>query len=265
MSNESISIRSLGLEGAPNFRDLGGYRSAGGRKVRHGCLYRAESLAALSNNDLEVIRKRGIALIVDLRSGHEKQLHPNRLPVGHATESLSIDIDNDLQARDASLFNILKVNPTAEGARHVLLATYRRMPQNFGRHFPRLFERLADGDCPPAVFHCTLGKDRTGFAVAIILYALGVSLETIYADYLATAAFIDPVRLGTALAQVIQPHLDGPAGEGVIETILGVERDYLDAAIEMVESEYGSLERYLDVVVQLTDDKRERLQSRLLE
>lgn len=253
------------LEGAPNFRDLGGHPGAGGRPVRPGLVYRSESLAGLSDRDVETIGGLGIGLVIDLRSANEKRAQPNRWPRGGAAETLSIDIDADLRAGNDALLGILKSSPTRAGARQMLQATYRLMPQSFGPHLAGLFDRLAAGDCPPAVVHCTVGKDRTGFVAAMLLFALGASRQTVYGDYLASADYADPGRMGATVAEVMHGRLGIPVDGDVVATLLGVHGDYLDAALAGIEAEHGSVDGYLQRVGGLTGEKRERLQARLLE
>lgn len=259
------SRRNVGLDGAPNFRDLGGYPGADGRVVRCGLVYRSESLAGLSDRDLEVLRRLGIGLVVDLRSAGEKRAQPNRWPQGLPAETLGLDVDADLRAGNDDLLGILKASPNREGASRLLLATYRSLPLGFGRHLARLFDRLSGSDCPPAVMHCTVGKDRTGFLAAMLLFALGVPRSSVYEDYVATADFADPARLAPSIAEVLRRRLGSEPDAAVTETLLGVHRDYLDAALAAVESDYGAIDRYLETVGGLNAGKRERLRARLLE
>lgn len=254
----------VGLDGAPNFRDLGGYRNGDGRVVRHGRVYRSESLTWLTDRDLDVLRELAIGLVIDVRSAHEKHTQPSRWHAGPRPELLSCDIDADLRAGNQPLISILRARPDPEGAREMLRTTYAVMPVAFAGQLAGLFARLADADCPPAVLHCTVGKDRTGFIAAMLLFALGVPREAVYEDYLRTARVARNPRLEETLGDIVRSQVGREPDAAMMDALFGVEAEYLDAALQRIDKEYGSVDRYLAVAGGLDGSTRAGLQARLL-
>lgn len=254
----------VGLEGAPNFRDIGGYRNQSGRVFRTGLVYRSESLSYLTDADLEKLRTLSIGLVVDIRSSHEKRQQSSRWPPDRPRRTLFCDVDADLRAGQEPLISALRASPSVEGARQLLRESYGVMPTAFARHLFGIFAQLARADCPPAVLHCTVGKDRTGFLTAMLLFALGMSRETVYEDYLFTAHMPRNPRLAATLAGILRPQLRVDLDPAVMDTLLGVEAEYLDVALQSIERSHGSVECYLAVAGGLDSDTRKRLQERLL-
>ncbi|WP_018989714.1 tyrosine-protein phosphatase [Aromatoleum toluclasticum] len=260
----AVGQRRIGLDGAPNFRDLGGYRNGEGRVVRHGQVYRSDALTWLTDRDLGILRELGIGLVIDVRSAHEKHTQPSRWHAGSPPEVLSCDIDADLRAGTQPLISILRARPDREGARAMLRTTYAVMPAAFAGHLAGLFARLARSDCPPAVLHCTVGKDRTGFVAAMLLFALGMPREVVYEDYLHTARVARNPRLEETLGDIVRSQVGREPDAAMLDALFGVEAEYLDAALRRIDQEYGSVDRYLRVAGGLDDDTRAGLQARLL-
>jgi protein-tyrosine phosphatase len=163
--------RLIALEGAVNFRDLGGYRAGGGMRTRWRVLFRADGLGDLTEADLDVLRSLGIRTVVDLRSGDE-------------LERGRYDVDAHPVAFHH--FPIIERLPDPEefDRRPGLLGSqYQEMLRDAGAQIVAALGVLADPDALPAVFHCSAGKDRTGVLSAMVLSLLGVDEEVVVADY----------------------------------------------------------------------------------
>ncbi|MGF6970244.1 protein-tyrosine phosphatase [Paraburkholderia sp. WC7.3g] len=253
---------NLMLDGAPNFRHLGGMPTGDGRRIRSGRLFRSGSLAALTVRDRDIVAKLGIRLICDLRGDGERTAAPNRWRHDQGVEEMHMDISADLRAGDSTLLEILKREPNAQGARRMMLQTYRNLPAAFARPLRGLFTRLADDDCLPVIFHCTAGKDRTGFLAAIILHALGASRETIYCDYLSGAG---SERLRESAAQAMTIHFGRMLDASIIDVLAGVDERYLDEAFAAMAASHGSVDRYLEHTAGLDRPQLCRLRDILLE
>ena len=177
------SGRRIELEGAHNVRDLGGYRIADGRVIRHGRLFRADGLANLTTDDLDVIDALGIRTVIDLRSSTELEDRGRfpfeRYPV--AFHHLPI-IDATWMESDVPVFP-----DTADGAVDFLVWAYHDMLEAGADRFAHAISVLALAETTPAVFHCAAGKDRTGILTALVLGGLGVDDEVIAADFGLTA------------------------------------------------------------------------------
>lgn len=221
--------RTFALAGASNFRDLGGYAGLDGRSVRWRALYRSDHLAGLTQEDARVLAGLGLARVVDFRGVGESTGPSAALPALRY-QALPIEPTVVQRAKELALTGQAMTAPIAAG---LMRETYRAFVSDNQAQFAGLFAQLLD-EGAPLVFHCTAGKDRTGFAAALILLALGVSRETVVQDYLLTNA------LYRRPAQV-----EGSAPAPVLDVIWSVQTDFLDAALQTVERDFGDLPRYL--------------------
>ena len=163
--------RLIRLEGAVNFRDLGGYPVGGGWRTRWRVLFRADGLGDLTPTDFDTLRALDIRTVIDLRSGDE--LERGRF---------------DVDAHPVTFYHfpIIEKLPDADefDRRPGLLGSqYQEMLRDAGMPIRSVLEILASPDALPAVFHCTAGKDRTGVLSALVLSLLGVDEESVVADY----------------------------------------------------------------------------------
>jgi protein-tyrosine phosphatase len=178
-----VRQRLVALDAAHNFRDMGGYVTADGRRTRWELLYRADGLGSLTDGDLEVVRELALRTVIDLRSHRELQSR-GRFP-------------HDKIAVDFAHLPILDVlwdeeeRPRDGDAESFLLEAYEDMLRQGASRFAAAITRLAEPGALPAVFHCAAGKDRTGLLAALVLSALGVDREEVLADYALTTAGIE--------------------------------------------------------------------------
>lgn len=250
------------LTGATNFRSLAGLPAAGGRRIRPHALMRADRLADLTAEDWRSLAGTGIATICDLRSDEERAEHPNRVPPQLVLRELHCDIRNDLRA-DPSLARLLVDDPTARGAERVMVEIYRRFPAYMGGTLATMVDHLLAGGAPLLV-HCSAGKDRTGFVVAMLLHALEVPEQLIRQDYLASRQWpgreTHRASLAARLGSIIPPH-ELPAA---VDTVLDVREAYLDAAMDALHAEFGSVRRYLETAAGVDATRIDRLRNDLL-
>ncbi|UCV23627.1 tyrosine-protein phosphatase [Ferribacterium limneticum] len=232
------------LEGAPNFRDFGGYQSADGRYLKRGKLFRSDTFSLLTASDFEQLASLGLRLVCDLRSLIEVNHRPTRWPEVWRPEVLHMDITADLRSGDRSVIDVLRDDPTERGAEAMMLETYRMIPEVAGLHLRELFCRLADGDALPLVIHCTAGKDRTGVFVALIQQALGVSRKDVFANYLLTHRYRDE-KFEASVADAITLALGSKPLPEVVKAVADVRESYLDAALRTIDKDFGSLDNYL--------------------
>ncbi len=224
----------LQLTGATNFRSLGGLPAAGGRRIRPHALMRADRLIGLDERDWSALTRAGLATICDLRSEAERAEHPNRLPPGLEVHELNCH------------------DPTARGAERVMIEIYRRFPGYMGRTLTAVVERLLAGGAPMLV-HCSAGKDRTGFVVAMLLHAL-----------LASRHWPGAVHHRASLAARLGRFMPAEEVEAAVDTVIDVREVYLDAALAAAGAEFGSIDRYLEIAAGLDATRREQLRARLL-
>jgi protein-tyrosine phosphatase len=248
-----------GIAGAGNFRSLGGLPTRDGRRIRAHFLMRSDRLCHLTPEGWEQLVATGLTTICDLRSREECAQHPNCVPAGLPIDEVACEVRNELRG-EQSLVRMLIERPDALGAEALMIEIYRRLPQQMAPVLTRIGERLLRGGAP-LLIHCTAGKDRTGFAVAMLLHALGVPQDEIERDYLASRTWLyaplHRVQIAKGLATTVPPE----AVDAVIDPMLDVREVYLRASFETVTKDFGSLERYLDIAVGLDSDKRAQLRE----
>ncbi len=242
--------RLVALQGARNFRDLGGYAGHDGRPLRWRTLFRSDHLGALTEADRATLARLGLARAFDFRGRAERAARPYELPgvVQHPLpiEPVVVQRMQDLVAAGQTL-----TGPVVE---RLMKDLYRALVTDQADVFAELFAHLLDAREGASVLHCTAGKDRTGFAVALILLALGVSREQVLADYLLTNELLTPPAL---------PATRTPPE--ALQVLWRVQQDFLDAALHAVDADHGGIERYLRERLGVSDAARRTLAARYLE
>lgn len=262
----TVLDRRIQLVSVMNMRDLGGLPVSGGT-LAPGQVYRSASLAELSDEDGIAFSERQITTVYDFRMASERDEAPDRVPSTIA--SISLDVFADNTAAAAAQVGGVLANPAllaqsgvgSDGAKF-LEAAYRDIValSSAQKSYREFFQGLADGSREGAVlFHCTTGKDRTGWAAAALLGLLGASDEVIRADYLQT---------NTDLLPALQPKIDQATAAGVdpelLRDFLGVKESYLNAAYDEVNQRFGTIENYFTVGLGLTPAEIEALRERLI-
>jgi protein-tyrosine phosphatase len=228
VSIESPGRRSL-LDGASNFRDLGGYSTVDERVVRMGRLFRSGALHALTDADLERLRALGVRVAVDLRPPEEQLAEPTNAPF---LRIVHVPLMRGERTGDPSAL--------ANGDGY-LRDRYAEIVLDRASEIGTIFRSLALEDGLPAVIHCAAGKDRTGVVSAIILLALGVDEPTVLDDYELTSVYAAAARVEELTAKLSASGLP-PA---VVAGLLGTSRSALSDAIAGLREEYGTVEDYL--------------------
>ncbi|HEY8121848.1 MAG TPA: tyrosine-protein phosphatase [Myxococcota bacterium] len=260
---EHVKKRHLALEGAPNFRDLGGYETSDGHSVKWGELYRSDNLASLTDADLERVSALGIQLVCDFRAKQEKEDEPDRLPAAHppAVAELEIGAENfvvkDLRER------IQSGDLAGVDLRGMMIEGNRQFATTFAPQYAAMFERITQPENLPALVHCTAGKDRAGFASAMILSVLGVPRETVMEDYLLTNFY-------TAAATerrlwMIKAYSLFRVDRDALRPLFGVEPAYLEAAFAAIDDNYGDFDTYRRDALGLDDAEVAAFRALLLQ
>jgi protein-tyrosine phosphatase len=260
--------RSLGLVGAPNARDLGGLTVADGRRVRTGLVYRAPALGRLTEQDVQRLGRCGLTDLLDLRHGSEIEVAPpDRLPPGlHVAHIPIFDpahpvftyVSAVLLGHDLAAYSEL----SAAGTPGAMLAIYGWFVTSpAGRTgFGTALHRIVDGN-GPLLYHCSAGKDRTGWLTAMLLTALGADRDAVYADYELTnevsAAGNESLLSAIATSRGVDADLLRP--------VLLASPAYLDEAFAAADREFGGVDGYLRDGLGLDEDDITRLRARLLE
>jgi protein-tyrosine phosphatase len=252
--------RRLGFEGVQNFRDLGGYRVAGGGRTRWGRLFRADSLHKLTAADQHAFDQLGLRVVVDLRGDRERETHPN--PIAHAVQvavtgrpPAADDRTTDADARERAEFAA-----SLDGER-VLRDLYVGMLEHSPALFHRIFSSFAGRHGLPAVFHCHAGKDRTGVVAAITLLALGVSEADVLDDYVLTRRYWGPENQRDSFANMLDMGMSPEAAAGV----LGAPRWAMEDMLGALDARYGGAEAYLTTTVGLSAAELDTLRAALVD
>lgn len=239
------------LEGGSNFRDFGGYRAADGAIVRRGLVFRSAHLGGLTDADRAALDKLGVRTIVDLRGVNEAAETPHLIE-GLACKVVGAHIEPQLGEQLRAGVENGTLTPFV--VMDLLTDHYRDYPRRCAPGFRTLFTTLSDGTHRPLVFHCTAGKDRTGFASALLLTLLGVPWDDVMEDYLRTN------ELWTGHVGRY-PELDLDTRAAIVEA----RRPYLEAAFAAVREDYGSAEAFAEKALGIDAKARERLKAELLE
>jgi protein-tyrosine phosphatase len=242
-------IRHFNLIGASNFRDLGGYIGKDGRAVRWRQIFRSNHLGHLTSADVAVLRGIGLRTAFDFRGSDERgeavcaidEITVHSLPVEPTVVAT-------LRARLASGKALSSIDGV-EVMRESYIGYVRQNTQRYRSLFVHLL-----GESAPLVIHCTAGKDRTGFACALILHALGVPEGVISEDYLLTNRFYRR-----------DPSVTNDLPYDVLQVLGSVESSFLGAAFDAIRLDYGDLQGYLNEGLGLGATERAILQARYLE
>ena len=242
-----IPIRHLKLQGASNFRDVGGYPAAEGRTTQWRRIFRSNHLGHLTEADIEIVRGLGVKRAFDFRGSDERtaavckveEIKVHSLPI---EPTVVAALRARLQARALSSGDALDI----------MRESYRGYVRLNTHSFRELFTQILQ-DNAPLVIHCTAGKDRTGFACALVLHALGVPDQVIADDYLLTNRFYRR-----------DPNASPDLPDEVRQAIGSVEASFLAAGFETVRADYGGLENYFREGLGLGTEERKELKARYL-
>lgn len=232
------------LDSASNFRDLGGYRTADGRTVRSGVVYRSNKLSSLTEADQQKMLGEGITLDVDMRNASERKEAPDRIPAGiHYQVADVVSINHGIWFHEfvpVTLGRALVDAYVTDSSNVGQSIGYPFMVSYRGADFAfrDLLTAIAGNRAGGTVFHCSAGKDRTGWGAAILLSVLGVPRATIEADFMKSNTY-----LGRNDA---------------------VDLSWLNAAFEQVKHLYGSMDAYVRKGLRVSQATINTLRARLL-
>ena len=270
----SISAQTLNLTGVQNARDLGGYVTEGGRKVKPGVLLRTAQLADANDTDIQtLVNTYHLKQVIDLRTTAEVTEAPDPVIEGVTDTNLKI-IDENASADDKSAtmaktysksFDSVQglVDLVQNGAVTDDLYTGVLSSQYAQQRYHDFFEMLLANPDGAMLFHCKSGKDRTGEAAVLLLTALGVDRETCIRDFALTNDF-DQAYIKAVVAQAKKITQD----ESVLNTVaglVGVNPSYMEKLFDEAEAQYGSMMGFIKQGIGLTDDEIEQLRDMYLE
>lgn len=256
----------LGIASVPNLRDVGGYTTANGSVVRRGLVYRSSQLNPVSADDMEKIADLKLKNDFDLRTAEERAAKPDELPPGVKNVWLNVLADSEgVSAAEVEkiLSNPKDANEALGGgkAAAAMIKSYRDVIalQSANAAFRQLFLDLGQPDQLPSLFHCTTGKDRTGWAAAALLTLLGVPEDEVYKDFLRSNDYVLP-----AYKTYIDRFVAAGGDPSIPRDLLGVRAEYLQASFDQVKAQYGSIGNYFEKGLGIDAARQQKLRDRFL-
>jgi len=249
------ATREVKLEGAVNFRDLGGYKTKSGKKVKMNVLYRSAALNTLTDKDLEKLSTLHIKYDFDFRGPYEVKTAPDKIPTGTTRISLPAGSENIGDS------NYMKNMGKYLKSDSFMMSFYTVLTPFKDRYTPLFDSLLSNKTISPMLFHCTAGKDRTGIAAALILYALGVDEQTIFEDYEATNYY----RRNENAKSIAQMTKYYGLDEKIASNLMGAKKEYIAATFATIRSNFGTIESYLEMELGLNAAKINKLRKIYLE
>jgi len=254
-----IGERRLPLQGAVNFRDLGGYQTIDGRRVKWGKIFRSDHLSRLTDRDLVFLQRLKVQCVCDFRTLTEARKRPDRFPEDGSGRHFHLPIDH-LKFDPTSLFEKLKKGDTSWLTREFLIEGYILSIEGSAAVWGEVFRLLAEPAFMPLIFHCTGGKDRAGTCAALILLTLGVSEKQVIYDHGLSNIFIADVTdkiytqfeaLGIDRRRIV-PYFSAPPY-------------CIQALLAHIRKKYGSAADYLKLKAAVTEEMLGRIREELLE
>jgi protein-tyrosine phosphatase len=254
------------METIPNFRDCGGYKTQSGLTLKKGVLYRSGSLAKASDNDLRQLAALGLKTVCDLRTLKEKSRGPDRIPGNGVVKSIHLPIKVTMHNESGFVGQLISLS-LGQGRRlnynNVAREMYQEYVTGFCAEFSQVIKLATDSRNLPLLIHCTAGKDRTGFACSLIQLLLGVPFEVVMQDYLLSNDYLRQFKIDMLNNLKLFAVLGVPVQRFL--PLFEARRDYLTAAVEQIQHDYGAIEDYARQGLGLSDDDRTRLNELLLE
>ncbi|MBW1783973.1 MAG: tyrosine-protein phosphatase [Deltaproteobacteria bacterium] len=254
-----IGERQVHLEGAVNCRDLGGYETTDGRRIRWGQVFRSDSLSRLTEKDQVKIAQLRLRIVIDFRTPNEVKKSPDRLPQDDSLAYVNLPITHgEFDFVDA--VERIKRGDDNWLTEDFMVSGYIHNVDEFSGLWGDVIRRLTRPENRPLLFHCTGGKDRAGTCAALILIALGVPKETVIEDHQLS---------NTLIADLIEKVYDRIASYGVdpqkLSPYFTAPRECITSLLDHLQKAYGSPVGYLKRAAGLTDEILALLKEELLE
>jgi protein-tyrosine phosphatase len=253
---------ALPVTGAHNFRDLGGYKTSDGQQLKWGLLFRSSSLSSLTDEDLVYLNRLQIMQVFDFRSAYEIEKSPDYLPQNWPGEYISLPVDPGNNSYEIIKQELALASEKDTDLSQFMINLNRNFVTNYTAVYGQWLKQLARGEKHALVFHCTAGKDRTGFAAALLLLTLGVPYDTVMNDYLLSNRYSgDYIERTTMILRAISLF---QYDEAAIRSLLEVQPAYLNGAFDVIIADYGSIDAYIETGLGLDQPTQAKLRTRYL-
>ena len=250
-----MATRNINIPGIQNFRDLGGYPSYPHHKfVRWGMLYRSGEINRLRKGSLKKLKNLGIRTIIDLRSPEEKIELSKSLEKNFSVVSIPIATGNIEQIINGVQDRSIR----SDTVYRIVERMNRELITKYAAQYRKVFDLLLNEDNYPVVIHCSSGKGRTGIVSALILACLDVNEDKIMEDYRLSNDYFNIPR-ATRYAYNLPVR-----SQEAITTLFSAREDFLNAAKEEAERQYGDIKTYLREGIGLSKQEMKHLRNILL-
>lgn len=265
---DSAPQRIQVIDGAFNFRDLGGYRNRQGQQVRWGRVFRSGHLSGITPEGLQAINHLGLSHIHDFRIGHEQKAYPTLLENVVRYEHYQMDF--------ASLEQVInlahKEQLSAQGAYKLMQQGYIDAVRDLASNLGDFLKQLSNTSKEAVIgFHCMAGKDRTGIAAASFLMALDVPEETIVEDYLLTQQHLDHEHILDFVYELVRSkvlealgHVPPCVERSALRPYCVADEGYITSFLSTLKQDFGSKEGYLSDGLGLTTEDVHQLRNNFL-
>jgi len=260
---KNANRRVIPFDGISNFRDLGGYPTMDGRRVKWQTLFRSGHLSYSTKKDREALSQLGIHTIVDFRSDLEREREPDHLPPNHHIRTLSYPIQQDGMAPLSKEIRSLIENRALNGhsPSHKMRQLYTMLAEDYHKAYQQYFQALLDSAASPVLWHCSAGKDRAGFAAALLLKTLGVPDEIIMDDYM-----LSRMHKASRRRQLLTVTLlRGPKAGKFLKRMNDVDSTWLKTAFQAVDKKWGVFDHYIHSGIGLTTADIDELKNLYLD
>lgn len=239
--------RILDFNKIKNIRDLGTLKNVDGKVIKDGYLVRSANPCLASQKDFKLLKSRKFDAVIDFRDNREKT--PAEAPFRVLFPCTAYPITAGNLTPDGYIALLQKSSPA--DMKHMMQELYAMFPVRFKHQFQSFLQHAEEGK--KILFHCTAGKDRTGFASALLLSALDVPYESIMEDFLLSNQYFAEV------AQKMYEELEkANVDPDVARPLLSVEPSYLENAFNVIRAEFGSMNTFLNDVLKIDCTKLQK-------
>jgi len=270
--------RTLPVEGMNNFRDMGGYVTKEGRRVKWGKLYRSDHIYNAKNAGVEYLKQLGIRTIIDYRSADEQGKYPNPEitpdvktygldPSAHTAE-LAAQFTSTKANEDENLVNKIisqKENGSLVNRYDMVMEQYHNFvyKEKSQKAFSEMLKIAAKPDASAIVQHCRGGKDRTGFGSMLLLGLLGVEKEDIVADYMLTHH--NRIGRNAVKMEIYKKFTQDPIVLDYLYSLIDTKEEFIEASYDAIMKSYQSFENYAMKELEVTEEEIQKLRELYLE
>lgn len=249
--------RYIDVRGGYNIRDIGGYRTNDGGVVKWRKLFRAGLLTRIDLSQPELMKSLSLRTICDFRTNAEQEASPDRWYELEKIQRFSFPIG---EGRVDKL-DQMKASDLMEGKGHHLYKANQSYVLNEGPRYRAFFATILEEDNYPILYHCTAGKDRTGFATFLLLSALGVDRDDIIEDYLLTNTYLKTF-VNNFVGEIAKKI---GIAEDLVRTIFLAKEEYLEGAITLIQEQYDSIDNYMSQELLLGPQEVRKLKKLLVD